>query len=1717
MEKQMLRLLLLLLAIECIASERILDSVDLVSGRLNFRQTDLVVEAVEPLIISHTFKGKTKDKLFFPHLELSFNAEVLGGGYVCEPDGTEIRYSKSPDGNYRPIRNTQAFDKEPISARNNPFNNVLIVQKSRKQIRISLPSGGYRIYNITRDEKRGYFLGYEVLSNGHVIDYQYDDHQRLKQVVTKHGNIIYAWAQFHYHNKNQLTIQTSDLQIAEYEFEEHHDQFYLKKVSSPNGNCATANFTYEKGKDGTRFLKYYHLNSQIVMETSHTNGRIKELKSLEEGGKWFVARKFEYSNNITDSRDAENILTRFHFNSSNEVEKIEYFDKNDQLHSTQVFRLTETKDSQTIKESSLYDAKQTLIFSKSIYIDGSGNVQKEVFKDGPTGTSSTKQFRYQNNLPVYTEEDSGLATLYTYKDGTDLVESKLDKGTHGIFKRQFFTYSDQSVLSEKIVDDGTTPDKANMTGVTERQILRIISFDTNRYPKEIQNLFWDPETKREILIKKKVLNYNSRNKISQEEIYDLNGKLAYTHTFEYDAKGNIKIKKLKADNYVKQDVFEYDPFGRLISESTANSPITKEYIYGASGNLRFINEKNRDGKVLKKTTEYDLKGNPKKITDEWGNTTISEYDPFGNPIKVQYPTLLDEQGNAYFPIVQKEYDIQGNSKKTTDPRNISTSTSYTSTREPLKTVYENGSSSTNTYNSNRTLATTKNQLGTTTRYEYDLQQRMTAKRTYSSANTLLSEALWTYSTFQLKSHTDEEGKTTEYFYDGAGRKIKEECGGHTIQFSYDSLGQLSCIKDLETEVAHHIVSNCLAEKIEEWVEQPSGKIEDHTLFQYNCYGKISKITRGKSIDAFSYDSWGRKTYHRDPAGNETYISYNDAFINVLGQKVLQKTTTLLNGMQVIETYDAMGKIVCIEKKQSQALIHKEEIFYDKSGNKARVVDHIFYNQNEIRTIVTRWEYNGMNLLVKEIEPGGKTTEYDYDKIGRKKSVLKSDGSIIRYLYDDLDRLAEVQSSPSPQSPSKNVHYRFQYDEISIQETGTKKIFRNPLLIEDLIDQTAHQCTYKNGKISSETNGDHVTMKWDYDHSGRVERLTLPDLSSIHYSYSGNHLYEVSRPSYSHTYLDFDDHGLLSMEKLPFELGFSHSEYDLLDRPKFKIDPWETASQEFYPNGEVLKTDSKLFGTTDYTYDLLSQVATEGNETFSFDSLGNPVETPVNDESQLVREDLAYDLNGNLIKRGQYTFVYDALDRLVELKGPEGDFSYTYDPFNRLKSQKSSNGSLYFLYDGKTEIGALDENRHLIQLRILGEKSNGELGAAVAIELGRDIYIPLHDLKGNIVGLVSPSNELVEIYKMNTFGKATTQNPLSPWRYSSKRHFQADLINFGYRFYDPTLSRWLTPDPAGSIDSRNRYLFLLNSPPNRLDRWGLVSDFNFYKYESGFSPLYPPVRFDVMPMLGMGTIPELITQLGMVFPNLIIHGDQVHRLCTNPTESYETKMLELVSHFSKIDSSIESGIIGTSLCNGVNVSAEEFSHYVTLRSQSFNDEVFTIGRYNPSSGFRYDMNRLKHEKSGLETPAVVELRTLLACTSKACDLLGPQFYFTFELHSEATSQYYNAFDKLSDPQKDLVRNHILVIALGGTTPIPKNFGLDVVNLYSVADIAYKMFGKKFVGNPDYNIKVLPSLMPPEKRPWGAGDHGYLGETYRPGGMAVHDNFDIKYHYLKLRRG
>ena len=169
--------------------------------------------------------------------------------------------------------------------------------------------------------------------------------------------------------------------------------------------------------------------------------------------------------------------------------------------------------------------------------------------------------------------------------------------------------------------------------------------------------------------------------------------------------------------------------------------------------------------------------------------------------------------------------------------------------------------------------------------------------------------------------------------------------------------------------------------------------------------------------------------------------------------------------------------------------------------------------------------------------------------------------------------------------------------------------------------------------------------------------------------------------------------------------------------------------------------------------------------------------------------------------------------------------------NRLVSKQiDDDPETYFLYDQDFEIGTADQKGQIHELRVLGLGIKGDIGGAISLELDQEVYIPLHDLQGNIVGIVDQEGNLQESYDTNAFGEENSKGFINPWRFASKRS-EEGLLFFGLRFYDPSLKRWITPDPSGYTDSRNLYLYVLNSPTNRLDEFGLIS-----------SPYYERDRF-----------------------------------------------------------------------------------------------------------------------------------------------------------------------------------------------------------------------------------------------------------------------------------
>lgn len=61
------------------------------------------------------------------------------------------------------------------------------------------------------------------------------------------------------------------------------------------------------------------------------------------------------------------------------------------------------------------------------------------------------------------------------------------------------------------------------------------------------------------------------------------------------------------------------------------------------------------------------------------------------------------------------------------------------------------------------------------------------------------------------------------------------------------------------------------------------------------------------------------------------------------------------------------------------------------------------------------------------------------------------------------------------------------------------------------------------------------------------------------------------------------------------------------------------------------------------------------------------------------------------------------------------------------------------------------------------------------------------------------------------------------RYSSKERDATGLYDYGYRYYQPWIGRWLNTDPARTVDGLNLYRMVRNNPITLVDGNGLVSE------------------------------------------------------------------------------------------------------------------------------------------------------------------------------------------------------------------------------------------------------------------------------------------------------
>lgn len=660
-----------------------------------------------------------------------------------------------------------------------------------------------------------------------------------------------------------------------------------------------------------------------------------------------------------------------------------------------------------------------------------------------------------------------------------------------------------------------------------------------------------------------------------------------------------------------------------------------------------------------------------------------------------------------------------------------------------------------------------------------------------------------------------------YFLDGGLKEIKE-CDGTTITFTRDDACRI-----IRSE--KHSASGTLLQK------------QEYSNFFEDAAGQL--MTKVDHVDS-------------NPSADFVF-SQTSAAINSLGQSVKQEEKVDGYGIRHILTYDALERIESTIKYNAMGIkIAECQHRYDEHGNQVLEKHHVLIEGRRERTYTIRWNYDECKRLLSVAEGDQdqtKITRYRYRSDGKLEQVIKPDGSVLLYSYNEDGQLELFEAS------DHSFAYQYSYDHL-----------HQLVAIHDLCHDIVQTRSYNAFHELIEDNlGTGLKVSHHYDSEGRSIGLTLPDMSTVAYHYEGPLLKKVERlnadgvSQYSHSYA-YDADGRLQTCTLLKGVGDVDYRYNHKGRLSAIESPWWSQKIEengFDPYGRIIAMkiqDRSGIHSSNFTYTDHGQLEEEEGHQYTYDSLFNRLSKDgrswkVNSLNQLIKTPEAsyrYDANGNLVEKcgeGENVFYsYDALDRLIRVEYPEKQaLTYVYDSFHRRIEQKVWEWESHqkkwllqtserFIYDGFKEIGKVDEKDQIVELRILGKGQGADLGAAIALELHGKIFVPIHDIFGSVRCIIDANEGCVaENYRYSAYGQENLSDERgyslehsqigNPWRFCSKRvDDRTGLVFFGKRDYDPTMGRWLTPDPLLFYDTPNLYAFDKNDPVNYSDLYGLFS-------------------------------------------------------------------------------------------------------------------------------------------------------------------------------------------------------------------------------------------------------------------------------------------------------
>jgi RHS repeat-associated protein len=706
-------------------------------------------------------------------------------------------------------------------------------------------------------------------------------------------------------------------------------------------------------------------------------------------------------------------------------------------------------------------------------------------------------------------------------------------------------------------------------------------------------------------------------------------------TFSFNGSGKLTQEK-DLNGYVT--ALAYNGSGQI---TTVTDPAGRKLTFAYTGN-HISSVTDPLGRVVKYA--YDEAGDLTDVTDANGGNTHFTYDSEHRMLTMRFPDQAPGVPGSTGAVVSNKYDAQGRVIEQTDQLGRTTKFAYSG--EPLGAV---GGTTTIT-----------DPKGNVTVQNYQYGELLSETKGYGTPQA----ATWTFgydpATLGMTSVTDPDGHTTTSTFDSEGNTLTTtDALGRTTSNTYDSLNDLLTTTDplgVTTTMTYDTHGNLLS------TSRPlTGASEVQTMtYTYGDPSHPGDVTAMTDPEGntwkYTYDADGDRTSTTDPLGDTTTSTYNaigwlmsttSPRGNVSGANPASFTTTYAynNFGQITETVDPLGHKTTSQYDPDQNLIAS----IDADGNTTTYT----YDAADEQTAVHRADGTALQTTYwpdgsakEQIDGAGHATNYEYDPLGRVSAVTDPLGRTTRYGYDAAGNRITV-TDPAGRITTTT------YDAANEPTSITYSDGKTPNVTGITYDADGERTGETDGsgtwswtwdslhRLTSVTEGNNGTVKYQYDLRNDVTGITYPDGHTVTRGYdAASRWTSVTDWLGNTTTFAYNPDGDMTTETLPAGTGITDTSTYANDDTLSSINDKRGAETLFATNysrdanGQLTGDSSQPESESGYGYTALNQLCYVGTGTGSCTS-------PPSGAAQY-----QYNSTGNLTRMGATTQTFDAADELT---------------------------------------------------------------------------------------------------------------------------------------------------------------------------------------------------------------------------------------------------------------------------------------------------------------------------------------------------------------------------------------------------------------------------------------------------------------------------------------